>query len=268
MKRLLAFILVALNAVAWGQVAAAPPSAPAQTRPAPPVAAPSPHPEAVGASEAVITVHGLCPTLPDKTSAACTTVITKEQFEKILNAVNQAGAPMPPASVRGLAERYVQIMAFSEQAEKLGLDKDPKFQELIRITRMNLLAETYRRQAGQKDSTPTEAEIEAYYHKNTAKFEQVRLGRIFIPRTNPKAPPIGPINEFEQRAEKMITSIRDRAAKGEDLDKLAIEAYKTLGIVTPPPNTDAGLRRRGNFPQSVENDVFSLKLGECTRIEP
>src|SRR5690242_2057090 len=70
MKRLLAFLFVALNAMAWGQAAAAPPSAPAQTRPAPPVAAPSPHPEAVGASEAVITVHGMCPNLADKSSAA------------------------------------------------------------------------------------------------------------------------------------------------------------------------------------------------------
>jgi len=60
------------------------------------------HPEAVAAGEAVITIHGLCPGT-GKTGDACATVLTKEQFEKIVAAVNQSGAPMPAVAIRNLA---------------------------------------------------------------------------------------------------------------------------------------------------------------------
>jgi hypothetical protein len=235
----------------------------------PPVQAAAAHPEAVAANEAVITVHGFCAEAP-KAGAECVTVINKEQFEKILGAVNQANAPMPPQAIRNLAERYVQIMAFASQAEKLGLDKDPKFQELMRVVRLNSLAEVYRRALDEKYRTPSDADIQAYYNQNVSRFEQVKLSRVFIPRVNPKAPSSAGPDDFAQRAQKLADSLRERAAKGEDLDKLQQEAYHTLGLNPPSLNTDVGTRRRGSgtLAPNVENDVFALKLGEVTKIEP
>jgi hypothetical protein len=226
------------------------------------------HPETVGANEAVITVHGFCPSAA-KSGAECTTVISKEQFEKIMSAVNQTNAPMPSPAIRNLAERYVQIMAFASQAEKLGLDKDPKFQELMRIVRINSLAEAYHRSMEEKYRTPADADVEAYYDKNIARFEQVKLSRVFIPRVNPKAPSTG-LDDFAQRAQKLADSMRERAANGEDLDKLQQEAYRTLGLNPPSLNTDVGTRRRGSgtLSPNVETDVFALKSGEVTRVEP
>ncbi|HET9285049.1 MAG TPA: peptidylprolyl isomerase [Candidatus Angelobacter sp.] len=225
------------------------------------------HPEAVAAQDAVITVHGFCPEASAGNSSACTTVITKEQFERILAAINQANAPMSPTAIRNLAERYVQIMAFASQAEKLGLDKDPRFQELMRVVRLNSLTEAYHRAVDEKYRTPSDADIQAYYDKNAAKFEQVKLGRVFIPRVNPKAPQ-GGLNDFEQRAQKVAESLRDRAANGEDLDKLQQEAYKILGLTTTPTSTEFGTRRRGSLPPNVENEIFALKAGEVTKVEP
>jgi hypothetical protein len=227
------------------------------------------HPEAVGAGETVVTIHGFCPNLPGKSGDACSTVLTKEQFEKVLAAVNQSGAPMPPVAIRNMAERYVQIMAFADAAEKQGLDKDPKFQELMRIVRLNSLAEAYRRSLEEKFRSPSDADIQAYYNKNIAKFEQVKLSRVFVPRVNPKAPREG-LDDFVQRAQQTANSLRDRAAKGEDMDKLQQEAYKTLGLPPPSLNTDVGAKRRGTgtFPPNVEQDVFALKSGEVTKVEP
>ena len=226
------------------------------------------HPEAVEATEAVITIHGFCPNSPGKSGDSCATVLTKEQFEKILGAVNQSGAPMPPVAVRNLAERYVQIMAFADAAEKLGLDKDPKFQELMRVVRVNSLAEAYRRTVEEKYRSPSDAELENYYKQNIAKFEQVKLSRVFIPRVNPKAPREG-LDDFVQRAQQTANGLRDRAAKGEDLDKLQQEAYKTLGLPPPSLNTDMGMKRHGSgFPPNVEQDIFALKSGEVTKVEP
>ncbi|HZS27050.1 MAG TPA: peptidylprolyl isomerase [Candidatus Angelobacter sp.] len=220
----------------------------------------------MSSNDAVITVHGFC-SEASVNSSACTTIITKEQFERILAAVNQANAPMSPTAIRNLAERYVQIMAFASQAEKLGVDKDPRFQELMRVVRLNSLTEAYHRAVDEKYRTPSDADIQAYYDKNTTKFEQVKLGRVFIPRVNPKAPREG-LNDFEQRAQKVAESMRDRAANGEDLDKLQQEAYKTLGLTTAPINTEIGTRRRGSLSPNVENEIFALKFGEVTKIEP
>jgi hypothetical protein len=204
-----------------------PPATPGTT----PSAQSGAHPEAVGATETVITIHGFCPNTPGKSGDSCNTVLTKEQFEKILGAVNQSGAPMPPAAVRNLAERYVQILAFADAGEKLGLDKDPKFQELMRVVRLNSLAEAYRRSVEEKYRSPSDAEIENYYKQNIARFEQVKLSRVFVPRVNPKTPREG-LDDFVQRAQQTANSLRDRAAKGE------------------------------------EQDIFALKSGEVTKVEP
>ena len=266
MRIRIASILLAACMPALGQSVAAP----AQARPGAPRAAQpgaTAHPEAVGAKEAVITVHGFCPETSAGDSSACTTVITKEQFERILAAVNQTNAPMSPTAIRNLAERYVQIMTFASQAEKLGLDKDPRFQELMRVVRLNSLTEAYHRAVDEKYRTPSDADIQAYYDKNITKFEQVKLGRVFIPRVNPKAPR-GGLNDFEQHAQKVAENMRDRAANGEDLDKLQQEAYKTLGLTTTPITTEIGTRRRGTLPPNVENEIFTLKSGEITKVEP
>lgn len=245
------------------QPAARPASPSVSNTPAQPVA----HPEAVGASEAVITIHGFCPNTPGKNGDSCATVLTKEQFEKIVAAVNQSGAPMPAVAIRNMAERYVQILAFADAAEKLGLDKDPKFQELMHVVRLNSLSEAYRRTLEEKYRTPSDADVKAYYDKNVAKFEQVKLSRVFVPRVNPKAPREG-LEDFAQQAQQVANALRERAAKGEDLDKLQQEAYKTLGLAPPSLNTDVGMKRRGSFPPAVDLEIFALKPGEVTKVEP
>jgi peptidyl-prolyl cis-trans isomerase C len=225
------------------------------------------HPEAVAASEAVITIHGFCPNTPGKTGDACATVLTKEQFEKIIAAVNPTGAPMPAVAIRNLAERYVQMLAFADAAEKLGLDKDPKFQELMHVVRMSSLTEAYRRMQDERFRSPSDDDVKAYYDKNISKFEQIRLSRIFVPRVNPKAPHEG-LGDFAQRAQQVANAIRERAAKGEELDKLQQEAYKTLGLNPPSLNTDVGIKRRGSFPPAIEQELFALKSGEVSKVEP
>src|SRR5262249_40204996 len=90
------------------------------------------------------------------------------------------------------------------------------------------------------------------------------------PRVNPKAPNGAGSDDFAQRAQKLADSLRERAAKGEELDKLQQEAYSTLGLNPPSVNTDVGARRRGSglLAPNVETDVFALKPGEVTKVEP
>ena len=107
-------------------------------------------------------------------------------------------------------------------------------------------------------------EIAAYYKENSTRYEQAELDRIFIPRVNGKQPKAGA--DFEKKALAIATAIRERAAKGEDMAKLQVEAYQSLGM-TPPLTTDMGMVRRTALPRAAESDVFSLRAGEVTPVE-
>lgn len=227
---------------------------------------------AVPATAPVITVEGVCPAAPPKSAAAgqttvqqaCTTTVTKAQFEKLLNALNSTNQPIPPAMRRNLAQAYVELLAFSQAAEKAGIDKDQRFLEVMRLVRMRTLADLYRRDLEEKYRTPPQTEVQAYYNQNLPRYEEIKLNRIFIPAKNTAAQNK---DDWEKKAAQVANDIHDRAAKGEDIDKLQKEAYTTLGLTIAPPSTALGPRRRGMLGQSDEQELFALKPGEVSKVE-
>jgi|SRR5579864_1036350 len=222
---------------------------------------------AVPASAPIITVKGVCAT-PAKTAAAspesCTTTVTKEQFEKLLNALNSSNQNIAPAMRRNLAQAYVELLAYAQAAEKNGIEKDPKFIEVMHLVRMRTLADLYRRDLEEKDRNPPAADIQAYYNQNVSRYEEIKLSRIFIPAKNPSAQGK---DDWEKKAAQLAQDLRDRAAKGEDMEKLQKEAYTTLGLTINPPNTLVGARRRGMLAQPEEQELFTLKPGEVSKVE-
>jgi hypothetical protein len=264
-------------APAQPQTTAAPPSLP---RPAAPAQIED-KAESLPSTQSVITIQGLCSSAPGtKTAAAsgtkqassgrgaaaasCKTVITKAQFDKIVGAVNPGDKPMPPAQRRQLANAYVELLTFSQAAIKAGVDKDPKFIELMHLVRMKTLQDIYRRKLEEKDRTPPDAEVESYYRDHIAKYDEIKLSRIFIPARNPAS-----VNkdDWEKKASQEANDIHDRAVKGEDLDKLQKEAYTTLGLTIAPPSTSMGTRRRGMMAAAEEQEIFDLKAGDISKVE-
>jgi parvulin-like peptidyl-prolyl isomerase len=146
-----------------------------------------------------------------------------------------------------------------------GVDKDPRIQELLRVVRLRTLADAYRRSLEEKFRSPSLDEVGKYYRENISKFEAVKAERLFIPKYNPKSPKEG-ATEFEKKAMAMAEEVRDRAAKGESLDRLQSEAFLKLGMVAPSLLPDTGMRRRGSFAPDVEAEVFALKPGEVSKI--
>ena len=249
----------------------------------------------VAPTQAVITIRGLCTggakAAPRKTAgtSACTTVITKEQFDRLVDAVGELGQTVPANMRPMLAQSYVQLLALAEAAKKAGVGNDPKFQQGMQLLRMQRLAQVYRRDLQTKYSKPSAQEIDAYYQENLPKFEEVKLRRIFIPKNNPSPqnkeesdkkassaaeatlpennPPAQNKEEYEKKAPLVAVEIRDRAAKGEDPEQLLKGAYSTLGLTTQPMNTDLGKRRRGMLPQKLEEEIFALKAGEVSKVD-
>lgn len=225
----------------------------------------------VPAGSPVLTIHGLCSDgQKSADSSSCTTVVTKEQFDKLIDAINTSNQPIPPNMRRNLADAYVQLLAYSEAAEKAGVPNDPKFQEVMKLMRLRTLADMYRRDFEEKNKNAPQQEIQAYYDQNATKYQEVKLGRIFIPKNNPTpAATDKPSDkaEFEKKAEQEANVIHERVAKGENLEALQKEAYTTLGLTSPPPSVEAGTRRKGMMQAAEEQEIFALKPGEVSKVE-
>ena len=224
------------------------------------------NPDNVAPDAAVVTVHGVCPKNSDSSKPdLCQTVITKEQFLSMLAGMNVAAQISTPYAMRNFAEGYSQLLAMASAGEKAGVDKEPRFQELMKIARLRALSESYRHSLEEKYNNPSNEEIETYYKENIAKYESVKLERIILPSMNNGRTPAARA-ENEKKLQQLANDIRERAARGEETQKLQDEAYKTLGL-PGTPKTDLGMKRRGSLPAAIEKDVFGLKPGEVTKLE-
>jgi hypothetical protein len=114
-------VCLLLTAMAWGQATTPTPAPAARQSGAPGAAAPAGNPTDSQAPDAsnvapdtpVITINGSCENPPaDKASDAnCKTVITRAEFEKIMDAVQPN---MPPRARRQFATRYSNALVMSQ----------------------------------------------------------------------------------------------------------------------------------------------------------
>jgi len=277
MIRILIASLLA-GACAFAQTSAQPPVSsrvPTIQQPAPPLPPQSFNPDSVPANAAVITLRGVCPKEGVTVKAgskeasakdtACQTVITKEQFNAMLSGMSVASQITTPAAMRNFAESYSQLLALASEGEKAGAENDPRFQELMRIARIRALADTYRHGLDEKYSNPSQQEIEAYYNENISKYDSFKLERIIVPSINPSRTPAARA-EHDKKIQQLAADIRERAARGEETQKLQDEVYKVLALPASP-KTDLGIKRRGSLPIAIEKDILALKPGEVTKLE-
>jgi hypothetical protein len=222
-------------------------------------------PESVAPDATVVVFHGVCPNDVAAASGSCTTTITKKEFNSILDGMNLATQLSTPAAMRNFAETYMQLLALASAAEKAGVDKDPRFEQLMRVARMRALADTYRHTLDEKYSNPPAEEIQAYYQQNAAKYEALKVERIIIPNANSSRTPAARA-EFDKKFHQLADDIHERAARGEETQKLQDEAYKALALPSPP-KTDLGMKRMGSLPAGIERDLSALRPGEVTKLE-
>jgi len=243
------------------------PATPAKSSSAKPKSAES---KEVGSETAVVTIKGICASSAPKAAASktaagskaaktapCQTVITKKDLEQVIDAVRPN---IQPAQRRMLAQQYAELLVIANAASKAGLEKDPKVQEQLHLQKLQVLASSYTRKMQEKDAEVSQADIEKYYKDNSARYEEAKLLRIYVPMvtTEEGKPP-------DAAATKALAEkIRERAAAGEDFDKLQKDAFTGANSKGTPPSTDMGERRRSSLPPKQEEPVFSLKAGEVS----
>ena len=288
-KYLVCLLLVSF---VYGQAAppVAVPAAPATAQPGTPADADKAPEVKVGPDDTVITLKGFCADASQQ-GDACKTAISRAQFEKLAEAL-QPG--MSPAIRRQLATAYSRMLRMSTAAEKRGLDKQPKFDEMILFARMQILSQELSHALQEDSNKVTDSDIEDYYKKNAGNYEQATFARIFVPRTKqvvtPAAKPAAttktgaaagskpaakasgpqPATEAQKKASeetmtKLAASLRARAAKGEDPDKLQKEAYTAAGLPGNAPNTKMEKVRRTTLPTNHQV-VIDLKPGEVSEV--
>src|ERR1700686_2827247 len=78
----------------------------------------------VAASDAVITIHGLCDSgkQPGAGEQSCTTVVTREAFEKLVDSLNVTNKALSQETRRNLAEAYADYLALERAAVQAKLD--------------------------------------------------------------------------------------------------------------------------------------------------
>jgi peptidyl-prolyl cis-trans isomerase C len=210
----------------------------------------------------VITIKGLCPAAPRRAATAvkpppCQTVITRAQLEQVISVVRPN---LPAAGRRNLALEYVQFLAMTDAARKAGIENDPQVQKQLELSRMQVVASAYTRKLAQQFADVPQPEIEKYFNDNAPRYEQVTLLRIYLPKPAPaeaKTPDAAATKTVAQ-------TIRDRAAKGEDFEKLQQEAFTATQQKGNPSPTEIGEKRRGMLPPKHEEEVFKLKAGEVS----
>ena len=251
----------------------------AQTAPSPSAAAgdhKAPAPVAIPANPAtsttasdfppstpVVTLNGFCPDAPaatDPKSPECKTVITKAQFERIIDTLNPK---MPPQAREGVAADYAKMLVLADRAKKQGIEDTPHYKELISFLKMQVAAQELIRSMQEK-AKPTDAELKKYYDDNASKYEEISLKRVFIPRNSPNAKPEDKKptdDDLKQEAAKA----RARLASGEDFDKVQKDVYTAKGYSTPPPPTTIPTWRRESVPPNQQS-LFDLKQGELSSV--
>ena len=283
-RSLIICILLAITAAAQK-----PQSTPSKQAPAAPAATPSPSPAGHAAppslmkreekpaevppNQPVISIKGLCPADTNvatnnkvPSTADCSISVTKEQFDNLLKSFNTTNQPVTPAQRRGLAEKYVELLVFSEAGKAAGVENTPTYAEVMRVLRLKTLGDLYLNQLAEQYRNPPEQEIEAYYQANQQKYEAAKLSRIYLPKNDPDPKATAEQKQnFEKKVQQVADDIQARAAKGEDMAKLQKEAYTSLGITAAPPNTELSQARHGTFPPKLDQEIFSHKAGEVFR---
>ena len=228
-----------------------------------PAKATTPSVSAVPMTEPVLTLKGACPAKNGVVPKGCVASMTRQQFEALTNALQPADkGPVPPDIRRKFATQYAKLLTFADAARELGLENDPKVQQIFHFAQNQILAESLNQHYVEKYAHPSDQEVQAYYDQNKKKYLEATLQRIIIPMQQATAEKPKP----DQEAQKALAEkLRQRWVAGEDPTKLQKEAMDSSDVKTSPPDVNVGARRPGSLPEAHEG-VFDLKAGEISQV--
>jgi parvulin-like peptidyl-prolyl isomerase len=222
-------------------------------------------PAAAGSSDPVLHIRGLCPETktPPAGGDGCTVAMSRQEFDTLMRIV--APDRQPTASMKqSVAQAYAELLAFDRAARESGIESSQEYRDKIRWLQLKTRAELFRHRLEKESGAVSDAEIRTHYRKNLSQFEQVKLRRLILPKSSFAA---ADRRKFEQEVERVAAGLRERAARGEDFERLQKEGYEALAFGGTPPSTEMGDRRRGDLGAEAVEEIFSLKPGEVSKVQ-
>lgn len=189
--------------------------------------------------------------------------ITAAEFLELTKALNpQFQEVARGAGRRQFAEELIETAILSDEALKRGLDKQPEAQWQIEFRRENILAGAAFEEL-QKDSTVSDADIQAYYDAHKSEYETLTARHILV-RTKgaPMPAPAGKPELSDEEAKAKAEALRKRILDGEDFAKVARE--ESDDTVSGEKGGDLGEFKKGMMVPPFEAAAFALKPGEIS----
>ena len=220
--------------------------------------------------EPVISIKSTCAE-SSVANSECNSVITRSQFESLVQFI-QPNWSM--AQRRQFASSYADALVLSEQAQQMGLDKEPRFNALMKMQRDFVLQYLLNQTLQEKANQVPEADIEARYNASKEDWGQVELEPLYIPLTQQiSTAGIGHAEAEKRQKESVVTmnnaahELRMRALKGEEFATLQTEAYKLAGYgaIGDLPKGKTETRRSGNLPAS-QRSLLDLRPGQVSQV--
>ena len=234
-------------------------------------------------NEPVITINGICnpATATAKTPAAataathksaspdCKTVVTRAEFEQLADILQ-----VPAASRKQFANQYAMQLVIANDARKRGLDRGPRYEQLLKLARMQVLTRQLAQNLQEETAKVPDKDIQDYYNKNKGEYDEATLERLYVPRSQQQDPPKETLSEADTKKrqddaaaamKKEADDLRARAAAGEDFTKLQAEAYKFANFKASPPEVKMEKARRTTLPPA-QAVVLEMKPGEISQV--
>ncbi len=205
--------------------------------------------------DAVITLTGAC---KNGGGNGCVTSVSREQFEHMANSIKPG---MTTNARHSFAVQYGKVLAFSDEARALGLENEPRFQDILQFVKDQLLVEALNQYYSDQYSNPSDQKIEEYYKQNSRQFLEADLQRVIIP-SQPAAAEIKKPSEEEEKA--YVEKVRQEWVGGADPATLQKEALTRMGLNGSVPEVNLKDQTLGMLPVG-HHSVFDMKLGEISQ---
>ncbi len=172
--------------------------------------------------------------------------ITEETLAPILEKVREERKDK--AKLRWI-DYFIETKVFSQEARKVGLEKDPEVSREIRMRTDKVLAKAFRHEHILNKIEVADSDIASYYKSNPELFrvpEKVRAKSILV--------------KTSEEAEEILKAVKTGAAFGH----LAQE--KSLHPHASSRAGEIGWFAKGERDPAVENVAFSLEKGEISDV--
>lgn len=214
----------------------------------------------------VITIKGYCEATVIGTTDKpdCRTVVTRSEFEELAEASNSDS----DAGKSRIATFYAKFTLLAQEAQKEGIDKNPRVQRKLELARLQTLGQAMIQDLQAKSMKYTPQELEKFVHDNPAIFQVATLQRVFIPATkfmDVSASVQRPVADSEPEMKLVAQAIYARAKGGADFVALQKEALETSNLKDENVVADQGKVARRQLRQAHQM-VFDLKQGEISNL--